>query len=300
MVLARLSREFEGTAVSGTVIGGNHSDYEKLRKVWNGLWDRRPAAIVRARNETDVASVVRVAAEHGTLLAIRCGGHSLPGLSICDDGIVLDLSQMCRVVVDPVARVAEVGGGALLGHLDAAGSAAGLATPAGVVSHTGVAGLTLGGGMGWLSRRFGLTIDNLSSAEVVTADGRLVSASPDSEPELFWGIRGGGGNFGVVTKFRFRMYPLGPVLVGRWDYPPEAFAAVLRGYRDLAAHAPRELTTAFTMTATNLSLTAFWSGSAEGSEAVVRAFGISTAALSVPSEGRLLRSAPATSRQSSG
>lgn len=274
MVLARLFREFDGSAISGTVIGGEHSDYERLRRVWNGLSDRRPAAIVRAGNEADVQRVVHVAAEHGTRLAIRGGGHSLPGLSTCDDGIVLDLSRMNRVAVDPIGRVAEVEGGALLGQLDAAGSASGLVTPAGVVSHTGIAGLTLGGGMGWLSRRFGLTIDNLLSADVVTADGRLVSASPDHEPELFWGLRGGGGNFGVVTKFRFRMHPLGSVLVGRWDYPPEAIATVLRGYRDLVAHAPRELASAFFMTRSNLTLTAFWSSSGEASETTVRAFGM--------------------------
>lgn len=273
MVLARLSREFDGSAIGDIVIGGEHSDYEKLRRVWNGLADRRPTAIVRAGNDTDVRKVIRVAAEYGTRLAIRGGGHSLPGLSTCDDGIVLDLSKMNHVVVDPIARVAEVQGGALLGQLDAAGSAAGLVTPAGVVSHTGVAGLTLGGGMGWLSRRFGLTIDNLLSADVVTADGRLVRAAPDSEPELFWGIRGGGGNFGVVTRFRFRMHHLGPILVGRWDYPPEAIAAVLRGYRELVAHAPRELTTTFFMTRSNLTVTAFWSGPTDGSEATVRAFG---------------------------
>jgi FAD/FMN-containing dehydrogenase len=237
------------------------------------LADRRPAAIVRARNLDDVTRTIRIAVEQQALLAVRGGGHSLPGLSTCDDGIVLDLSPMNDVIVDAAARTAEVAGGALLGDMDAAGARAGLVTPAGVVSHTGVAGLTLGGGMGWLSRRFGLTIDNLLGAEVVTADGRLIWASTDSEPDLFWGLRGGGGNFGVVTKFRFRMHPLDPIVVGCWTYAPDDCENVLRGFHRLSAAAPRELTTGFTMTSAALVLTACWSGAPAGAEAAIAPFG---------------------------
>jgi FAD/FMN-containing dehydrogenase len=273
VLLARISKEFETAEPNCTVIRPHQSEYELQRKVWNGTVDRRPAAIVRPTTAAQVAKAVQIAAEYGALLAVRCGGHSFPGLSTCDGGIVLDLSAMNHVVIDPVSRTAEVEGGALLGHLDVAGAAAGLVTPAGVVSHTGVAGLTLGGGMGWLSRRFGLTIDNLLSVDLITAEGRALHTSPDVEPDLFWGIRGGGGNFGVVTKFRFKMHPLGPVLVGRWSYPRQAFDTVLRGYRDLAAKAPRELTTAFTMTSTTMSVSAFWSGSAENPGVVIQPYG---------------------------
>ena len=273
MIGAKIAEAFDDDAASGSVIGAGHEDYERLRRVWNGVADRRPAAIVRARNSADVSKTIQVAAQHGSLLAVRCGGHSLPGLSTCDGGIVLDLSAMNTVTVDRAARVAEVGGGALLGDLDAAGYNAGLVTPAGIISHTGVAGLTLGGGMGWLSRRFGLTIDSLLGAEVVTADGRLIQTSPENEPELFWGIRGGGGNFGVVTKFRFRMHPLGPILVGRWNYSRAACETALHEYGDLAARAPRELTTAFTLTSAGLSMAAFWSGSGENAEETVASYG---------------------------
>lgn len=266
MDAAVLASELDKASFAGTMAQRSHADYDRLRRVWNAVADRRPAAIVRARSVGDVTSVVRIAAEHAALLAVRCGGHSLPGLSTCDDGVVLDLSLMNETTVDPIAHTVEVAGGALLGHLDVAGARAGLVTPAGVVSHTGVGGLALGGGMGWLSRRFGLTVDNLLSAEIVTADGRLIQTSADIEPDLFWAIRGGGGNFGVVTKFEFRMHPLGPVAVGRWVYASSVSATVLRGYRELAAGAPRELTTSFTLTAAGLTLTAIWSGRADGAE----------------------------------
>ena len=218
MIAQALAKTFAANS-SDLVVTPGRRDYDKLRQVWNGLADRRPAAIVRATGVADVQHTVSAAAESGALLAVRCGGHSIPGLSTCEGGIVLDLSALNRVTVDPVARIAEVEGGALLGDLDRACAKFGLAVPAGVVSHTGVGGLTLGGGMGWLSRRFGLTIDSLLSAEIVTADGTVVEIGPDAEPELFWGIRGGGGNFGVVTKFRFRMHELGDALIGNWAYP---------------------------------------------------------------------------------
>ena len=174
-----VGRSLSSAQMDGLVVDRNHVDYDKYRRIWNALADRRPAAIVRARTVEDVKKTVQIAAKQNALLAVRSGGHSLPGLSTCDDGIVLDLSLMNDVKVDAAAGVAEVGGGALLGDLDAAGARAGLVTPAGVISHTGVAGLTLGGGMGWLSRRFGLTIDNFLGAEVVTADGRVIWASAE-------------------------------------------------------------------------------------------------------------------------
>jgi len=245
--------------------------------------DRRPAVIVRARSVADVEKVIAVAAKHGALLAVRGGGHSIPGLSTCDDGIVLDLSLMNTVTVDKFAGRADVLGGALLGDLDRAGAPAGLVVPAGVVSHTGVAGLTLGGGMGWLSRRFGLTIDNLLAVDIVTADGRSRRISADVEPDLFWAIRGGGGNFGVVTKFTFRMHALGRALVGSWAYPVAEAGAALRRYRDLAARAPRELTTAFVLTSADLLVTAFSSGSPDRAAAAVAPFG----ALGRPKSGSI-------------
>lgn len=273
MEAALLIRELEKTRMDGAVLGSGHVDYDDHRRVWNAIADRRPAAIVRAQNVRDVTKTIAIAAKREVLLAVRSGGHSLPGLSTCDNGIVLDLSAMNEVVVDPVARTAEVGGGALLQHLDAAGSRARLATPAGLVSHTGVAGLTLGGGMGWLSRRFGLTIDNLLAADVVTADGQLIQASADTEPDLFWGIRGGGGNFGVVTKFRFRMHSLGQVVVGIWEYQTSDCQGALRGYQELARNAPRELTTSFTLTSSSLVVTAVWSGSSDRADTILAPFG---------------------------
>jgi FAD/FMN-containing dehydrogenase len=273
MDVSSIGSELSQVQMDGLIVDRDHAGYDKYRRIWNALADRRPAAIVRACSVDDVRKTVRIAAAQNALLAVRSGGHSIPGLSTCDDGIVLDLSLMNDVKVDAAAGIAEVSGGALLGDLDAAGARAGLVTPAGVVSHTGVAGLTLGGGMGWLSRRFGLTIDNLLGAEVVTADGRLIWASADSEPDLFWGLRGGGGNFGVVTRFRFRMHPLGPIVVGRWTYSAHDYEAVLQGFQRLSAEAPRELTTNFAFASTQLVVTACWSGAPEGAEAGVAPFG---------------------------
>jgi FAD/FMN-containing dehydrogenase len=273
MDAVRLVRELNRAQVEGDIVDRDHAEYDKSRRVWNAMADRRPAAIVRARSVADVEKVVVAAADHGALLAVRGGGHSIPGLSTCDDGIVLDLSAMNAVSVDRSASRAEALGGALLGDLDRAGVPAGLVVPAGVVSHTGVAGLTLGGGMGWLSRRFGLTIDSLLAADIVTADGRSRRVSAEAEPDLFWAIRGGGGNFGVVTGFVFRMHPLGQVLVGVWTYPAAEAGGVLRRFRDLVADAPRELTTNFTLASDDLVITALWSGSAGGAEAAVAPFG---------------------------
>lgn len=267
--LAELARaEFDGALITPT-----HAQYDRLRRVNNALIDRRPAAIVRAVTVADVQKVIRIAADHATLLAVRCGGHSFAGLSTCDQGIVLDLSLMNTVAVDPQTKTAEVAGGALLGDVDAAGLRHGLVTPADVVSHTGAGGLTLGGGMGWLSRRFGLTIDNLISVDIITADGHLRQVSADAEPDLFWAVRGAGSNFGVVIRFRFRMHLLGPAVVRRWAYPASDAANVLRRYREALADVPRELTTMFALTSAGLRLSALWSGTTHGAEAALNRFG---------------------------
>jgi FAD/FMN-containing dehydrogenase len=204
--------------------------------------DRRPAIIARAADTSDVIRGVIFARDHGLALAIRGGGHNVAGLATCEGGLVLDLSRMRRAEVDPARRRATIEAGALLSDLDAATQAHGLATPLGINSTTGVAGLTLGGGFGWLSRKYGLTIDNLESAEVVTAAGDLVRASATEHPDLFWAIRGGGGNFGVVTRFVFRLHPVGPdVLSGLIVYAAADAKKVLHGYREFAAEAPDDL-----------------------------------------------------------
>jgi hypothetical protein len=203
------------------VITDGHPEYDHYRRVWNGIADRRPLAIVRPQDVEDVQKAVRAAASSGALLAVRGGGHSLPGLSTCNDGLVLDLSLIHSVVIDNTAQTVDVGGGALLGDLDRATVPKGYIVPAGVISHTGVAGLTLGGGMGWASRKYGLTIDSLLGAEIVLASGDITWTSPTWNPELFWAIRGGGGNFGVVTRFRFQLHPFSGIVAGQWIYPIE-------------------------------------------------------------------------------
>lgn len=259
--------------LDGEVVARDRTDYDRFRRVWNAMADRRPAVVARARSVSDVEKIVRVAAEHDSLLAVRGGGHSIPGLSTCDDGIMLDLSMMNAVQVDRAAAQAVAQGGALLGDLDRTGVPQGLVVPAGVVSHTGVGGLTLGGGMGWLSRRYGLTIDSLMAVEIVTADGQARHISADRDAELFWAIRGGGGNFGVVTNFTFRMHPLGPVLVGRWTYSFAEARSALRRLGDLAAEAPRELTCGFILVPTGLTVVACWSGAPDRAQEAVAPFG---------------------------
>jgi FAD binding domain/Berberine and berberine like len=268
-----LIRALDRSGLGGAVIGSGDDGYERLRRVWNGVFDRRPAAIVRAGSVPDVQRVIAVVGEAGSLLAVRCGGHSFPGFSTCDGGVVLDLSPMNQVVIDPDEGIAEVGGGALLGDLDRAASAYGFVVPAGVVSHTGAAGLTLGGGMGWLSRRLGLTIDSLLAAEVCLADGNVIRVSEAEEPGLFWGLRGGGGNFGVVTRFEFRLHELGPVLVGSWIYPAAQTGGVLTRYAEAATRASRQMSTAFTATPGGLRVTATWSGPGRGAHHAVEPYG---------------------------
>jgi FAD/FMN-containing dehydrogenase len=227
----------------GEILLPQDEAYEDARKIWNAMIDKRPGLIVRCLTTSDVVGAVNWARESGLALAIRGGGHNIAGKALCDGGIVIDLSQMKAASVDPAARRVTIEAGALLADLDAATQAHGLATPLGVNSTTGVAGLTLGGGFGWLSRKYGLTIDNLLSAEVVTAAGEVVRASAGENPDLFWAIRGGGGNFGVVTRFEFQLHPVGPdVLSGLIVYPMSAARDVLKQYRTFAANAPDELT----------------------------------------------------------
>jgi FAD/FMN-containing dehydrogenase len=229
-------------AIGGQVITPADAEYEEARKVWNGRVDRRPAVIARCASTADVRAAVDFGREHGLLVAVRCGGHSTPGYSTCDDGIVIDLSPMKAVQVDPDARTAKVQGGATWEDLDAATQEHGLAVTGGRVSDTGVGGLALGSGSGWLERMYGVTCESLLSAEVVTAGGKVVRASADENPELFFGLRGGGGNFGVVTEFEFRVHPVGPILTaGMLLFPRERAREVLRFYRDFIESAPDEV-----------------------------------------------------------
>ena len=231
-------------AFGGRVIGPADPSYEEARKIWNGAIDRYPAVIARCAGVADVIEAVRFGRSSGLEVAVRSGGHSFPGQSVCDDGLVIDLSLMRGIRVDPAARTARAQAGVLLGELDSETQAFGLAVPAGIVTHTGLAGLTLGGGIGWLMRKYGLTIDQLLSVDVVTADGQFVKASADENADLFWGVRGGGGNFGIITEFEFRLNPVGPeILAGPIAWPMEKSPDVLRFYRDWIEDAPDELTT---------------------------------------------------------
>jgi FAD/FMN-containing dehydrogenase len=228
----------------GEIVGRADAAYDEHRKVWNGSIDRRPALIARCAGVADVIASVNFCREHGLPVAIRSGGHSFPGLSIADDAFVIDLGLMKGVRVDPEARTARVQAGVLLGELDRETQAFGLAAPSGIVTHTGVAGLTLGGGIGWIMRKHGLSIDQLRRMDVVTADGEFVTATADQNADLFWGLRGGGGNFGIVTEFEFDLVPLGPeVFAGPVFWPMESAPEVLRFYRDWVADAPDELMT---------------------------------------------------------
>ena len=228
----------------GRLISADDADYDSARAIWNGAIDRRPRLIAQCIGPADVVAAVRFARDHNLEIAIRGGGHNVAGTAVCDDGIVIDLSAMRAVRVDPAERRAWVQGGALWGDVDHETQAYGLATTGGIVSHTGVAGLTLGGGIGWLMRKHGLTVDNLLAVNVVTADGEKLRASEDEHPDLFWALRGGGGNFGVVTSFEFRLHSVGPIVFAGpifWDASDAV--EVLRCYRDFIRDAPDELGT---------------------------------------------------------
>lgn len=226
----------------GTVLTPGQADYEEVRRIWNAMIDRRPGLIVRCAGAADVMRAVRFARDHGLLVSVRGGGHNIAGNALCDGGMLIDLSPVRFVHVDPAGRTARVGPGALLGDLDRETQAFGLAVPTGINSTTGVAGLTLGGGFGWLTRKHGLTVDNLLAVDIVTADGRFLRSSEEENADLFWGVRGGGGNFGVVTAFTFRLHPVGPqVLAGLIVHPFDKAGDLLRRFRDLAARAPDEL-----------------------------------------------------------
>ena len=231
-----------GGSFRGELLLPTSPDYDTARRIWNGVIDRRPACIARCAGVADVVAAVRFAREHDLEIAVRGGGHNVAGTAVCHDAVVIDLSAMRTVWVDPAGRTAWVQGGALWSDVDHETQAHGLATTGGIVSHTGVAGVTLGGGIGHLMRKHGLVVDNLLAAEVVTADGSVVRASADEHPDLFWALRGGGGNFGVVTSFRFSLHPLGPtVMAGPVFWAADDTTDVLRFYRDFAAEAPDEL-----------------------------------------------------------
>ncbi len=220
-------------ALEGEVMLADHTQYDSVRKLWNGMHDKRPALIAQCQSAGDAATAVTFAREHGLLVAVRGGGHSWPGKSSCDDGLMIDLSPMKSVRIDESRRRAYAGGGALLNSLDTAALEYGLVTTAGVVSHTGVGGYTLGGGFGRLNRKYGLTIDNLRSAQLVTADGEIHRVNANSEPDLFWAIRGGGGNFGVVTEFEFNLHPFErELLSGYIIWPIEQAREVMSFYAD--------------------------------------------------------------------
>src|SRR6185437_5092709 len=231
-----LRRKFKGDLLRPGV-----SEYEEARGVWNGMFDRKPTLIARCADVSDVQGAVRAAADIGILTAIRCGGHSLAGFSTCDGGLVLDLSKMRQVTVDPETRRARFAGGCLLGSIDTATQKAGLVFPSGVVSHTGASGLILGGGTGWLTRRFGLSCDNVVGFSLLTAAGSLVHASATENPELYWALRGGGGNFGVVTEFEVKLHPLQSVVLAQGLCPEAGIRRLLEFWRSFMADAPRDL-----------------------------------------------------------
>ncbi len=252
MTVTGMKSEIDTTALAaftaafrGKVLQFGDAGYDEARAVYNAMHDRRPALIAQPVDTADVAAAVNFARDQGLLLSIKGGSHNVNGFGTNDGGLVIDLSQMRSVFVDPKAKTAVIGGGATWGDVDHATHVYGLATPGGILSTTGVAGLTLGGGFGHLTRRYGLCCDNLLSAEVVTADGRIVIASADENQDLFWAIRGGGGNFGVATRLSFKLYPVSTVYGGPIFYPAEASAQVLTFFREFIASAPREISAFF-------------------------------------------------------
>ncbi|MEV6877843.1 FAD-binding oxidoreductase [Amycolatopsis sp. NPDC051128] len=269
------------TDISVPTLRPGDPGYDDARAVFNAMIDRRPLAILRCRDAHDVAAGIRHARTHDLPLAVRSGGHGVAGNAVCDGGIVLDLSGMKTVTVDPGQRIARAGAGLLLGDLDAATQRHGLATPLGVMSGTGIAGLTLGGGLGWLNGPHGLACDNLVGAEVVTADGDILDVGPDAHADLLWGLRGGGGNFGVVTSFRYRLHPVAQVLAGALTYPWPVARDVLHEHHRFMAAAPDELTSSVSLGVDSdgrpgITVVLCWSGDPdEGERALrpLRAFG---------------------------
>ena len=256
----------------GQVLTPGTRGYDSARSVWNGMIDHRPKLIARCASVGDVVTAVRTARECDLEIGVRCGGHNIAGLAVPDGGLMIDLTTLGRVTVDPVARRARVQGGAMLGALDRATQPFGLATTAGNVSHTGVGGLTLGGGMGWLARQHGLTCDNVVSCTVVTANGDVVRTSADEHPDLFWGLRGGGGNFGIVVEFEFRLHPVGTrALAVELTFPLDRAAAPLRGWRDLAEEAARQATPTAEISGGTVTLGYVWVGDPEGGRAILPA-----------------------------
>ena len=240
-IAAEITGQLEA-GLRGRLVQPSDADYDTVRQVWNGLVDKRPALIARCGGVADVIDAVRFGREDGLPIAVRGGGHNVAGRGVCDGGLVIDLSAMNGIRVDPERGTVRAEGGTTIGQLDHETQAFGLAVPMGVVTATGIAGLTLGGGLGWLRRRYGLSCDNLISADVVTADGQLITTSEERNPELLWALRGGGGNFGVVTSFEYRAHPVGPqVYLAFVIHPAPDAAAALRHYRDWAASAPDEV-----------------------------------------------------------
>jgi len=232
-VYSSLHRRFKGD-----LLRPGDSGYEDARAIWNRMVARKPGLVARCADVSDVESAVRAGSEAGILTAVRCGGHSLAGFSTCDGGLVIDLSRMRQVIVDPARRRARFAGGCLLGSIDAATQKAGLVFPSGIVSHTGAGGLVLGGGTGWLTRRFGLSCDNVEGFTLVTADGSVVGANSEENRDLFWALRGGGGNFGVVTEFEVKLHPLTSVVLGEGLCPEADIRRLLERWRDFMADAP--------------------------------------------------------------
>ena len=275
-VLAEGTIEEFRSSLQGAVLCPGDDGYEDARKIWNGMIDRRPAIIALCTGVADVVSCVNFARSNNLLVAVRGGAHSFAGNAVCDGGIVIDLSLLKGIRVDPVGRTARAEGGVKWIELDRETAAFGLATPGGTVSDTGIAGLTLGGGHGWLGGQYGLTCDNLISADVVTADGRFLISSPTENADLFWGLRGGGGNFGVVTSFEYQLHPLSPTLLGGMVlYPYEKAKEVLELYRDFTRNNPDELGTMVGLLTTPegqpaIAIVVCYNGPAEAGEEVLR------------------------------
>lgn len=286
-----------GDELRGPLITPDHSNYDDTRKVWNGMIDRRPALIARCGGVADVIASVRFARDHQLLFSVRGGGHNTPGIAVCEGGLMVDLAGLRSVRVDPARRTARAEGGTTWSEFDRETQAFGLATTGGAISHTGIGGLTLGGGLGWLAGKHGLACDNLLSVDLVTAEGTMVTASAGENPELFWGLGGGGGNFGVATSLEYRLYPVGPLLAGPIMYPFAQAQQALQLYRDFATSIPDEVNTiAALMTSPEgdplAAVVLSYNGSIDAGEKVfqpLRGFGAPVADLVAPMPHRQLQ-----------